>query len=136
MGKLEMGPVWDFDYKTFLMERTNEFSAYKSMYYERLFQDSVFVASVKDRWEQVRPKFDSVPYYIISKAQALKVSNSINLGLWPIKEKRHKGLITVALDYNSDEKLLYDDAVSRMVKAFRLKMSWLNNQIEAMHAGE
>ena len=46
-GKLYFGPVWDFDWKTYALWKTNDFSCMKAIYYQRLFIDPFFVAKVK-----------------------------------------------------------------------------------------
>jgi hypothetical protein len=54
-------------------------------------------------------------------AAQTKVSNEINIGLWPISSS-----------VNGDEKMSFDAAIDRMVKAYEEKLSWLNAQITAM----
>ena len=49
------------------------------------------------------------------------ICNEINIGLWPISSS-----------VNGDEKMSFDAAIDRMVKAYEEKLSWLNAQITAM----
>lgn len=47
-GKLEMGPVWDFDLQTFIPDHyTGRFPIINALYYSRLFQDELFVSELK-----------------------------------------------------------------------------------------
>ena len=118
-GILKAGPVWDFDWGTYTPG--TDYSAKGAIYYGRLFSDPAFVTIVKDRWATLKPRFDAIGIYIRTMAAQTKVSNEINIGLWPISSS-----------VNGDEKMSFDAAIDRMVKAYEEKLSWLNAQITAM----
>ncbi len=119
LGKLTAGPVWDFDWGTF--RPGAKFRNKEALYYDRLFKDPVFVSLVKSRWAMFKSKFDTIPAYIYSTANSIKISAQRNIGLWPINN-----------DVNGDETLSFDDAVNRMAIAYQEKLAWMDKQISGM----
>lgn len=109
-GKLKAGPVWDFDWGTFIPTSSN-FRISESVYYGRLFQDPVFVQRVKERWQLLKPKFEEVPAFIAGEKEKLAKSDRLNIKMWPISSRT-----------NGDETLSYDDAVARMTSAYEARM--------------
>ncbi len=120
-GPLVAGPVWDFDWETFVPYKNNVWCDTEALYLGRLFQDEAFVARVKERWALLKPRFDTVPSYIQSLAKRLTPSAAINLKMWPITEK-----------VNGDEELSFALAVTRMINAYEGKLYWLNKHIEEL----
>lgn len=118
-GVLKAGPVWDFDWGTYTPGTS--YTVKNAIYYGRLFSDPAFVTIVKDRWAVLKPQFDAIGTYIRTTAAKIKVSNNINIGLWPISSS-----------VNGDETMSFDAAVDRMVDAYEAKLAWLNTQITAM----
>lgn len=119
-GKLKAGPVWDFDWGTFTPGATS-FYIKNAIWYNRLFLDSDFVASVKSRWSSFKNKFDEIPVFIDSQAALIKNSAEINSRMWPVTS-------TV----NGDESLSFDEAVERMKAAYQERVAWLDNAISNM----
>lgn len=119
--KLFAGPVWDFDWGTFMPERSNEYMIKGAIYYDRLFEDPEFVKIVKNRWQILKPQFESVPNTIRSQANKIRHSEWINHELWPISSI-----------VNGDEYMSFKDAVNRMINAYELKLSWLDQQIKGL----
>ena len=115
-GKLTAGPVWDFDYWTFSVE-TPEFWTRNHLYYNHLFSDPKFESRVKERWAELKPKFEQIPTYIESQAQKIKMSNNANIAIWPI-----------STNINGDEKMSCEEAVETMKTAYRTKLNWLDTQ--------
>lgn len=118
-GKLHAGPVWDFDWETFTP--ANWFVAKDALYYQRLFQDAEFVERVKERWEILKPKFEQISTFIESEAERIAPSEKMNHSMWPINQ-------TV----NHDESMTFDDAVARMLKAYKERLAWLDGEINRM----
>ena len=116
-GKLKAGPVWDFDWGTFV-PTTTSFRLSKAIYYERLLQDPVFVARVKERWTELKPKFEEIPDFIESEKNRLDKSADINIRLWPISSRT-----------NGDETMTYDAAVTRMINAYKNRLQTLDRVI-------
>ncbi len=117
-GKLIMGPVWDFDWATFVPH--SYFIDIDNIYYGRLFQDPQFKAKAKQRWNELKPKFKTIPDFITVEADRIKCSEKMNHELWPIN-------VTV----NQDVYLSFKDAVNRMKSAYNQKLVWMDNTINA-----
>ena len=119
LGKLFAGPVWDFDYSTFIPY--GNFVCKNAIYYNRLFSDPVFVSLVKDRWALLKTKFETVPDYIRIVADRMLIPNTINISIWPINSNT-----------NGDESMSYSDAIDRMVNNYIDRLNWLDFQINHM----
>jgi hypothetical protein len=117
-GLLTAGPVWDFDYYTFVPEFQVRFLNKWSLYYDRLFRDPAFVAQVKARWSELRPRFDVIPAYTRQLAARLRGSADMNNALWPIN-----------IRVNGDELMEYDAAVERLIEMFEGRLEWLDKHI-------
>lgn len=86
-GRLAVGPVWDFDlaFISVGVDQGNDLrplrkahmpgvrlltadSLYnrQALWYDRLLQDSSFVAHVKGRWQQLKPRFEGLTTYMDS----------------------------------------------------------------------
>ncbi len=116
-GKLKAGPVWDFDWGTFV-PTTTTLRLSKAIYYERLLQDPVFVARVKERWAELKPAFEEIPAFIEEEKAKLSKSADVNIQLWPISSRT-----------NGDETLTYDAAVTRMINAYNNRLQTLDRVI-------
>lgn len=115
-GKLVMGPVWDFDWETYTPKTW--FSINESLYYKRLFQDSRFVAVVKERWEMYRDDYETLPEYIRGEAARIRNSDRMDSPMWPITQW-----------VNGDENMSFDDAVNRMVKVYEDRFDWMDDAV-------
>ena len=120
-GKLAMGPVWDFDWETYMPKYGNEFRIAEAIYYERLLQDPYFKSVVKERWNAQKSSFSTIPGFIRQQAAAIHSSESMNYEMWPID-----------FDVNKDINLSFDEAVERMIEGYNKKFEWLNQQISKM----
>ena len=127
-GKLTMGPVWDFDWGTFMPHTKfvcyNRTDGLKPIYYDRLMQDAQFKARVKERWNALETGFREIPAYIESEAARIKGSESMNHAMWPCDTKNVIGYIV-----NYDEDMTFDQAVARMKSAYEDKLNWMDSQI-------
>lgn len=120
-GVLKAGPVWDFDWETFVPYKTTTFATKEALYYKRLFEDRSFVARVKERWEMFKPRFEGVVQFIDSEASRLAVSGGLNDTMWKI-----------TMVVNGDEDLSYSAAVTRLKNTYAQKVRWLDEQIKGM----
>ena len=120
-GKLTMGPVWDFDWETYMPGNQNQYRIKTSLYYSRLFEDPYFVSKVKERWNMFEAEFRSLPQFIESEAERLAGSESMNHAMWPITNV-----------VNLDESLSFEAAVERMISAYEAKLNWMDNKIGSM----
>ena len=114
-GKLYTGPVWDFDWNTFIP--STGYTNRNAMYYGRLFQDKAFDKRVKERWEMFKSNFDEIPAYIDSIAAYIAPSEKLNHTMWPIGQ-----------DVNHDEALSFEEAVKLMKDTYIKKVQWFDTQ--------
>ncbi len=119
LGKMHAGPVWDFDWATFVPSKTSSYGATSATYYQRLFTDPIFKARVKERWTILKPNFETVPAYIDAEADKLRVSDEINSVMWPIDKTT-----------NGDETMTYQAAIDRMKASYTAKLNWLDAKIQ------
>lgn len=120
-GLLTAGPVWDFDYYTFVPEFQTRFLNKWSLYYGQLFKDPAFVAQVKSRWLELRPRFDAIPDYTRQLASQMRGAADMNNALWPIN-----------IRVNGDELMEYDEAVERLIDMYQGRLKWLDSHIAAL----
>lgn len=116
-GKLAAGPVWDFDWATFIPNRNN-FGITISIWYDKLFEDPAFKASVKARWKTLKPRFESVIPFIDAQAAYIRQSAIVDGNMWPI-----------TMTVNGDEKMTFDNAVLRLREAYAQRIITLDRLI-------
>ena len=114
-GKLMMGPVWDFDWETYMP--MNWFRSSDALYYGRLLQDQRFRDKVKERWGMFEDDFRTLPEFIREEAERIRISESVNHKMWPIYQY-----------INHDENMSFDDAVNSMIKAYESKLEWMDKE--------
>ena len=137
-GKMTAGPVWDFDYATFIkdplmylsnpeLRRTGYNFMYQNPenghYYGRLMQDKNFKILMKERWEALRADLATIPAYIEQQAELIRASESVNHAMWPIDTR----------DTGHDETLSFDEAVTRLKEAYQGKFEFMDTQISGWH---
>lgn len=118
-GKLKMGPVWDFDWGTFI--RMDFFTIQHSLYYTRLLQDRTVVELAKQRWKMYVDEFRKIPDYIRTEAERIRNSEHVNHEMWPITQI-----------VNKDEKMSFDDAIETMIDAYEGKLEWMDKTMAAL----
>ena len=119
-GKLKAGPVWDFDWKTFRLNN-QEWVSKSTLYYDALFEDPTFVATVKERWNKHLPRFREIPAFIQTEADKIRNSEEINHQMWPVTK-----------DTNEDIDLSFTEAVARMKQSYEQKLEFMDREINAM----
>lgn len=119
LGKLKAGPVWDFDFWTFVCG--DSFMIQSALYYDRLFQDPQFKSRAKERWNSFKEAFLTIPTFIASEAERLAASAELNIALWPLD-----GETT-----NNDEHLSFEDATAKMKSWYQHRIEWMDSQISA-----
>ena len=123
-GKMKAGPVWDFDWGTFVTYKTDKFSCKDAVYYGRLFQDPGFVSLVKTRWNQLKPALSTeIPAFIDAKKAELAKSDVLNIRMWPLNWGERP---------NNDESLSFDAAVDQLKRSYMEKLNWMDAQILSM----
>lgn len=123
-GKMKAGPVWDFDYSTFISTDFDKFADTSAVYYKQLFKDEWFVDIVKSRWTMFYPKFAMIPEYMMKESKRLKKSENFNHKLWPISH--------FWSNVNGGAYISYDEVVSNMIESYQAKLAWMDCQIRNM----
>ena len=118
-GKLKAGPVWDFDWGTFMA--TTHWSNANSIYYQELFRNPVFINKLKERWAIAKPVLSTIPDYIDERYLEIRESAEANGEMWPIWTKE-----------NNDENMTVADAVERLKNRFSFRLEWMDNAIAQM----
>jgi hypothetical protein len=91
-GKLEAGPVWDFDlagnYDFVAGDMTKKMVVYNShrhrMWIERLMEDATFRQAMRKRWNEIKADVITIPQYIDELSKQLKHTQKRNFEKWPI----------------------------------------------------
>ncbi|MBR5256674.1 MAG: CotH kinase family protein [Bacteroidales bacterium] len=119
-GKFIAGPVWDFDWYTFIPDETG-LGIDHSLYFEELMKDPAFRECLKERWEALRPGFATIGEYIDSQAARIRTSAETDKELWPCWSM-----------VNGDEALSFDDAVCRLKLAIEQRIDMLDQEMEKL----
>lgn len=127
-GKIHMGPVWDFDWETFMPQTSGKLllkDQYTCLYYGKLFQDNEFKKKVKERWNMHEAGFREIIDFIESEGERLKGSDVMNHEMWPITASASgfQGYV------NKDEALSFEEAVSRMKEAYSSKLEYMDKTL-------
>ena len=119
-GRLKAGPVWDFDWGTFVPTSV-ECYIKEAIYYDKLFEDPQFVNKVKERWNSLKTTLQTIPNFIETEKLKLSKSADLNIQLWPISSR-----------VNGDETMSFEDAVNRMKNAYENRLQVIENAINNM----
>ena len=119
-GVMIAGPVWDFDWYTF-QPYVSGFGIPESIYFKQLFKDSAVKQRLKERWTELKPKFQEVDSYIQQKAEEIRASDVINNKMWPSKA-----------NVNGDDNKTFDAAITRMRTALKNRINSLDKLIKAL----
>lgn len=126
-GTLFAGPIWDFDYATFSLGiYPDDWLIKNAIWYGYLFSNSDFVARVKTRWQEIKPKLDEIPAYIDLKYGLISESAEADCQQWPIY-----GYI----DVNLDASLSHQESVKRLKDAYLHRLEWMDRNIPMLTAG-
>ena len=120
-GKLKAGPVWDFDWKTFRLNN-EEWVSKSCLYFDVLFNDPVFIVTVKERWNKYLPRLREIPGFIQAEADKIRNSEEMNHQMWPVTQ-----------DTNGDINLSFSEAVARMKQSYEHKLEFMDREIKAMN---
>ena len=153
--KLTAGPVWDFDWQTFVRydqveamirkyggntqhcRPENEWlygasslsGGYDNdkpyMWYPLLFRDAAFRQAVQTRWPAIYSVLQTLESWIGELADKNRLSDSYNYAMWPQIAKKQSGLSA----FNGDEDMSFDEAVASLQKVFTDRLTWMNTQI-------
>lgn len=88
LGKLHMGPLWDFDYSmgspspSYSMPPTGAWVPTRSTWFKRLLEDPAFKAAVGARWKELRPAATELPAYLESQRVLTATAAANDLKVW------------------------------------------------------
>ena len=124
-GLLYAGPVWDYDWPSFMPDQT-DWKIKSCLYYGRLFEDPAFIERVKKRWLEHKQAFENICDIVINN-ETIKIqfSEKRDTEYWPIEDE-------IALLFNGDEHLSFEDAVNRMKYALAQRIKWMDSAIAAL----
>ena len=141
-GKIELPLLWDFDlafgnadYIVWQQGASSfDYDGWyikNSPWFERLFEDPVFVADLKKRWNILKPKLDEVPFFIKERALLLQDSQAKNFS--PIENGG------AGWDINKEEgntyriRGSYDAEVNYLVSFVEKRIEWLDTNINKLN---
>lgn len=126
-GKLCYGPVWDFDYRTFipldeisLRIQSKWIGATRTLYYPALYKDPQFRQRMLERWDSQKEALRQLPAFIDETADRIRLSEAANHKLWPIEDWWENG----------DETMEFQQAVERMKRGYTEKLNWMDSHLK------
>ena len=144
VGKLKMGPPWDFDYSTFnlywplkangsycsgttvpangYMPQTLVISC--ALYYEPLFNDSEFKAVVKQRWNAIKSRLDAILNRFDYWYNTLNASEQLNWAMWQIPSTFEPG-------HHPDYNMTFLEAKNSAKEFYSARLTYLNGVINS-----
>lgn len=128
--KWHAGPLWDFDWGTFSYQASpqakgNLFMT-QAIWYAQLTKDPAFKTLAKQRWEALKPAFNTLPALLRQTSERLATSASYNFAMWdPTEDKSMNGGQLI----NGDETLTYNAAVDRMYDILVERLETLDREI-------
>lgn len=122
-GKIKMGPLWDYDnaFGTYVREDcTNPegFWVKDKPWYNRLFEDPIFVNAVKDRFAYFYERRDEIYANMNTMANYLKYSAIENDNKWNILYNYERGNYNIWGDYYNE--------VTSIKSWLNARFEWLN----------
>ena len=129
-GVLYAGPVWDFDWNTFTLDKYTLQNRY-CLYFNVLMQKRAFVDRLKYRWKtKLRWEFLTLPEYIDKRADLIRESEDWNHNRWPCYPN------PLAEDgngeVNHDEQLTFQEAVDRMKEAIYQRIEIMDYELDKL----
>lgn len=121
-GKLNAGPVWDFDYATFNIEK-NGISNRNSAIFKKLISKKAFKIVLKENWESYKPDFEGIFSFIDSLADYTSAANNRNVERWPVNLKQ---------DHVGDEDKSFEEAIDMLKKDLRKRIDELDTLIRKL----
>ena len=122
---LHFGPVWDFDYLTFVPGRSSGWygATQSGYYYYYLTKDPAFRSRMMDLWGEFKTNIAGFESFVRSQAEVIRLSEPINTDMW--------GYSNTSQDQaqNGDNTLSFQQAVDRMIEAYNARLSWMDANI-------
>lgn len=129
-GKLYMGPVWDFDYGSFLTSeqfddglypnKNTHFQNANALWYCRLLQNTNVQNYIVEVWPKYRAKAAEVAEDITVIKSYLKASADLNFTMWPMYSQ---------YDPNTERNMTFTAAAERIQTNMKNRLTQLDNLI-------
>lgn len=140
LKKIYMGPVWDFDYHTFIYalkttswsgrvsteNRWNKWigASNQNYYYYYLCKDPVFKSRMLELWEDYKNIVTSEAFsnYIDEMADYIRLSEGFNETMWGYKNSSQDQY------QNGDNEMSFQEAVNELKRAYAAKLGWMDTE--------
>jgi len=123
--KIEAGPVWDFDYDTFNINK-NGLTNKNTIFFKQFWQKKSFRKVFYDQWILNKIQFIAIEHFIDSLSTYIDKSNQVNAELWPI----HKAKYNVG-----DETKSFPEAIEMLKKSLTKKANELDSLLDSQQKG-
>ena len=131
-GKLFMGPIWDFDYETFIPAKWYSGGSYKwrgfdntGYYYYYLCYNQEFVDRIKALWSLRKEAFLGLTAHIDEMADLIRLSQQFDEENWPFHNEENR-------NDNHDYTLDYQAAIDLMKESFQSRVTWMDSKISSL----
>lgn len=136
-GKMYAGPVWDFDWGTFVLGKTGflieDCLFYgKNTTYQGFFKDRVFVDNLVARWDALKPEFQTLGAYVDAQAAFIKPVEGANHSKWPIFSGNGGTSVPSAVTANGDQNMSFTNAKNRMKNAIAERITAIDNAVNSL----
>ena len=131
-----MGPVWDFDYLTFMPSRANRWAGIKNKsnqfndyYYKYFLYDRDFCIMMLNLWKDYKSYFSGLPDYIDTMKEKIRLSEQFDAEMWWNTKKYGNK------DQNQNGEIGYsdfDESVTNMKLGFTNKWTFIDNNISSL----
>lgn len=128
-GLLHAGPIWDFDYGTYMYDyndsglyynKSSHFVLANSIWYCRLLQNTAFQNRVSERWAIIKPLLETMVEQIPTLKSYLATSATYNWAMWTTSG---------AGDPNGENNTSYSTAATKIYNNTKSRISDLNTLI-------
>lgn len=126
---LHAGPIWDFDYGTYMYDyndcglyynKSSHFILANSIWYCRLLQNTAFQNRVSERWAIIKPLLETMVEQIPTLKSYLATSATYNWAMWTTSG---------AGDPNGENSTSYSTAATKIYNNTKSRISDLNTLI-------
>ena len=117
--KIKAGPVWDFDWGTFIEEKKG-WQTGKTLWFKPLLSNSNFKTKIIVSWNTYKNKFEDIPSFIDSIANYTRYSNNQNIAKWPTN---------VQSSSLPDRNKNFDEAIIMLKETFSARLVELDSLI-------
>lgn len=118
--KLKFGPVWDFDWGTFSINKRH-FRSATSFWFDKLISSNTFKKELKKHWNAHKTSFSTIPSFVDSLADYTRESNNRNIKIWPID-----------VNFVGDETEDFDTAIQMLKESIQNSIVELDSLIDAL----